>query len=137
MTRRHAVRTALGILTAIETGLGSWALVFPHSFYRNLGLGTGSVALLPPYNEHAVTDIGGLWLGAVLFGVVAIWLEPTRAGRTVRGAVLGLPHFLFHLGHLQDFGTAAKIEQTAGLAILVLGPAVLLVRTRPGAAWRS
>ena len=60
--------------------IGLTAAFAPHAFYDDFPFVTHWVNLLPPYNEHLVTDVGGLYLGfAVLFGWAA-WKLRAGAG---------------------------------------------------------
>jgi hypothetical protein len=84
------------------------------------------VDLLPPYNEHLVTDVGGLYLGfATLFACAAWTLQPTL----VRAAcaawlVPAALHLIFHAAHLESFDTGDAIGEIFSLTLLVV-PALL------------
>jgi len=48
--RSELLRAGLGVLAAIDTLIGGWALVLPGSFYRDFpGFGMRWVAAAPPY----------------------------------------------------------------------------------------
>ena len=132
MNKAALLRAGLLILTVFQTVLGVWALVFPRSFYDDFPApGHSWVALLPPFNEHLVRDVGGLSLAfAVLFAVGAVRLHP----QLVRPALIGyeffaVPHFVFHATHLDDFPRADRVAQTISLAIVVALPLVLIPLT--------
>ena len=92
--------------------------------------------LLPPYNEHLVTDVGGLYLGfAVLFAWAAWSLERTlvRAACTAWLVTASL-HLFFHVGHLENFSTGDAIGEIASLALLLVPPLVALWGSGAGGA---
>ena len=123
-----ALRIALILLFASALLVGLTATVFPRTFYENFPFVAHWVDLLPPYNEHLVTDVGGLYLGfAVLFGWAAWTLERTlvRAVCVAWLLTAGL-HLLFHARHLEGFSTADAVAELASLALLVGAPLVVL-----------
>jgi hypothetical protein len=124
---RATVVGILGVLAAVQGLVGTWALVAPLVFYEGFPLpGHAWVALLPPYNEHLVRDVGALnlALAVVLAGAA---LRADRA--TVRLAAIAVlaasvPHTAYHALHLSHFPLADAAAQTAGtvvhLALLVV-----------------
>ena len=120
MTSRTLLRVGLLVLAAIQAIVGVWALAAPQAFYDGFPLpGNPWVALLPPYNEHLVRDVGGLNLAlAVVLGAAARTLDR----RMVRVALLALavfavPHTAFHAGHLAGFPPADAVAQTVGTVL--------------------
>ena len=132
-----AARVLLAILAFIEAVIGVWALFAPASFYGSFpGAGQAWVSLLPPYNEHLITDVGELSLAlTVVLAAAAVtgqWLLSVVG--IAAFAVYTVPHMIFHSLHLEGFSTAAAIGQTVGFALqLVLGAVIawLLWRDRP------
>lgn len=125
------VRASLGLLFAAALLIGLTALVLPRTFYEDFPFLTHWVNLLPPYNEHLVTDVGGLYLGfAVLFAWAALTLERTlsRAVCTAWLLVAGL-HLIFHASHLEGFGTADAVGEIFTLALLLIPPTLVLWAT--------
>ena len=124
MSRPLIARLALGLLCGAALSIGLTATVFPQAFYEDFPFFTHWVNLLPPYNEHLVTDVGGLYLGfAVLFAWAAWSLERTLI-RAVCSAWLltaGL-HLVFHAGHLESFSTADAVAEIASLSLLLVPP---------------
>jgi hypothetical protein len=127
MTR--LLRPALVFLCVATASVGLPAAFAPHAFYDDFPFVTHWVDLLPPYNEHLVTDVGGLYLGfAALFASAAWTLEPTL----VRAAcaawlVPAVLHLIFHASHLESFGAADAIGEILSLTLLVV-PALLALR---------
>jgi uncharacterized protein YciI len=121
-------RAALALLCLYCLALGGIAAFAPRAFYDDFPFFAHWVELLPPYNEHLVTDVGGLYLGfALLFGRAAWGLERTLVLATCAAFVLsaGL-HLIFHASHLEGFGTVDGIAEIAALAALLLPPVVAI-----------
>jgi hypothetical protein len=128
MRSRLVAQVALWLLflTALTTGLP--AAFDPHYFYADFPLDTHWVEMLPPYNEHLTTDVGGLYLGfAAIFAWAARTLQPVLARAVCCGWLLmATLHLLFHATHLEGFGSADAIAELASLAILLV-PAVVAI----------
>ena len=123
-----SARVALGILLALAIVIGLTATVAPRTFYDDFPFVTHWVELLPPYNEHLVTDVGGLYLG---FSVLLAWAAWTLERTLVRAVcvawlVTATIHLLFHASHLEGFGTADAIAEVAGLALLLAPPPIAI-----------
>ncbi len=119
-----AARGALAILLISALSVGLPATLAPHAFYDGFPFVRHWVDLLPPYNEHLVTDVGGLYLGfAVLFAWAAWTLQATLV-RAVCGAWLltAAIHLIFHASHLEGFSTGDAIAELASLAFLLIPP---------------
>ena len=131
----NLARAALLILIVSALAIGLPATFAPETFYDDFPFVRNWVELLPPYNEHLVTDVGGLYLGfAVLFAWAARTLQPTL----VRAAcsawlVTASIHLFFHATHLEGFSTGDAIAELASLAFLLAPPlaAIWAVRDRP------
>jgi hypothetical protein len=124
-------RVLLAVLAAIQAVTGLWALGAPQAFYDFFPSGgTPWVALLPPYNEHLVRDVGAgtLALGVAL--ALAAWWLDSRVVITAVAAFLTstVPHAVFHSVHLEHFPPVDAVAQQAGfLAEIVLAVAVLVL----------
>jgi hypothetical protein len=136
---RTTAQVALWLLFLAALIVGLPAAFDPHYFYSSFLLGTHWVELLPPYNEHLTTDVGGLYLGfAVLFAWAAWTLQPTL----VRAAccawlLVAAFHLFFHATHLEGFGAADAVAELTSLALLLAPPlaalwAVAEPRPEPG-----
>lgn len=126
---RRSVRFAMALLAVNQAILGAWASLAPRSFYDRYPLGSGWVALLPPFNEHLVRDVGGLSLGfAVLFGAAALNPSPVLVKPVLYAWLLpASTHLAFHLDHLNGFSPADAVTQSLGLVLVVLVPAAVLL----------
>lgn len=128
MERSQVGRAALALLCAAALSIGVPATAFPRDFYEDFPFLTHWVELLPPFNEHLVTDVGGLYLG---FGLLFGWAAWTFERALVRPLCIAWlvtagVHLFFHAGHLEGFGTADAIAEIASLALLLVPAAVAL-----------
>ena len=134
--RRTVVRIGLALLALTEVIVGGWAQVAPAGYYRAFpSAGHAWVALLPPYNEHLVRDVGSLSLALTFVLAVAAVVGEARLARIalIAFAIYGVPHAVFHALHLEGFPPWDAWAQTAGLVLqLVLAVAVFLLTLRRG-----
>jgi len=132
MRNPQIARLTLGLLFASSLLIGLTATVLPRTFYEDFPFVAHWVNLLPPYNEHLVTDVGGLYLGfAVLFAWAARTLERTLTRAVCVGWLLTASlHLIFHAGHLEGFSTADAAGELASLSFLVGTPVVALWASR-------
>lgn len=119
-------RAALAVLALTALSIGLPASFAPESFYDDYPFFASWVSLLPPYNQHLVTDVGGLYLG---FALVLGWAAWTLARELVRAvcagwALMALLHFVFHATHLDGFSTADAIAELTGLGLVLVVPAI-------------
>jgi hypothetical protein len=104
--------------------IGLTAAAVPRTFYDDFPFLAHWVELLPPYNEHLVTDVGGLYLGfAVLFAWAAWRLDRTLVRAVCVAWLLAATlHLVFHAGHLAGFGSADAVAEIVTLALLLIPP---------------
>jgi hypothetical protein len=128
MRSAGAARVALAVLVLSAASVGLPAALAPHAFYDDFPFLAHWVDRIPPYNEHLVTDVGGLYLGfTVLFAWAAWKLEPTLVrAACVAWMLTEALHLGFHATHLDNFDTADAIAQLASLAFLLVPPAVAI-----------
>lgn len=119
-------RAALIVLLLTAASIGLTASFAPQSFYDDYPFFASWVDLLPPYNEHLVTDVGGLYLGvAVMLGWATWTLQRDLVRAVCAGwALMALLHFVFHAGHLDGFSTADAIAELVSLGAVLVVPAV-------------
>ena len=124
MRSPRVARVALVVLILATASIGVIATLAPHTFYADFPFFSHWVELLPPYNEHLVTDVGGLYLGfAILFAFAAWTLQPTLVrAASVAWLLPATLHLAFHATHLHGFGTADAIAEIASLAFLLVPP---------------
>jgi hypothetical protein len=124
MRSPRAARASLAVLCGYCVFIGAIAAFAPRVFYDDFPFVAHWVSLLPPYNQHLVTDVGGLYLGfAVLFGWAARALERTLARAASAAFLLVVVlHLVFHVTHLDNFGTADAVAEVTGLALLLVPP---------------
>jgi len=126
-------RGALIFLVIAALSIGLTATIVPRTFYDDFPFLTSWVELLPPYNEHLVTDVGGLYLGFAVMLAWAAWTLERTLVQAVSVAWLlsaGI-HLLFHAGHLGNFSTGDAIGEIASLALLLVPPPLAVWGTAP------
>jgi hypothetical protein len=128
MNRLRLARAALVLLCGYCVFLGAIAAFAPHTFYDDFPFLAQWVERLPPYNEHLVTDVGGLYLGfAVIFSWAAWRLERALVLAVCVGFLtVAVLHLIFHASHLGGFGTVDGVAEIAALASLLLPPAIAI-----------
>jgi hypothetical protein len=131
--QRTITRVLLVFFGLVEAVVGTWPLVSPTGFYQDFpGFRAGWVAMDGPFNEHLLRDFGGLnlTLAALLVGAAVIGTTTVARLASVAGLLFGLPHFLYHLGHVSHF---EQIDQVLIIATTGLGVVVpLAVLAMPG-----
>ncbi len=124
------LRAGLLTLAALQTFVSAWQYFFPRSFYDDFP----TVKLDSPYNEHLVSDVGGLGLALAAM----LWFAARVLDRTVvRAALTGYliyaaTHFAFHVRNFDNFSMGEALGVGTGLGIEVVLAAVLLYAT-----WRT
>ena len=127
---------AAGLLTLSAAYVGGWASLSPRGFYDAFpGLNRVWVSVDGPFNEHLVRDVGGLYLGLAVAGVLAlVWRE--RRPLVMLGSawsVFSVLHLGYHLGHLGPLdSTLDKVGEAGSLTATLVLALVLLVPTRKG-----
>jgi hypothetical protein len=128
----RAVLVALAIPPLV---VGLLATLAPREFYDDFPFFAEWVSLLPPYNQHLVTDVGGLQLAfGLLFAYAAVRPHPALVTPiAVAWGVSQVLHVAFHVTHLDGFSTLDAIAQTVSLVSLVGLAALAVVLSRRGA----
>ena len=127
------LRGGLGLLALAATVVGGWALAAPRSFYDDFpGGGRSWVSPVGPYNEHLVRDVGELNLAlAVLVAAAAILLERRLLFVALAAYLVNaVPHFIFHVTHMDELSTGDQVGQTVSLALAIVLPLALLPLAR-------
>jgi hypothetical protein len=128
MRSRLAARVALVVMCGNCLLLGALASFAPRTFYDDFPFISHWVERLPPYNEHLVSDVGGLYLG---FAVIFAWAAWRLQRELVLAAGAGFLtvatlHLAFHASHLENFGTADGAVEILTLASLLVPPLVAI-----------
>lgn len=125
-----AARIVLGLVAVAYGVTGAWALAAPRSFYDSFpGGGRTWVSVDGPFNEHLVRDFGALNLAlVVVLAAAAAWAGTTLVRVAATAALVwSLPHFAYHLGHLDPLPAASdKVANLLSLGLAVAGPALVL-----------
>lgn len=114
-------RSALAVLAVVDLLVGGWALLDPRSFYEAFPFGRGWVAADGPFNEHLLRDFGA-WNLAVLVVVLAALSRTDPSLVRLAGVVTlvaGVPHLVFHVTHLEPYGTVDAVGVVISLAVPV------------------
>lgn len=130
------IRIGLAVLFLDELIVGAWNAIAPYSFYTRFP----TVDLTPPYSEHYAQDFGGATLGIAC--ILGIALVQPKAHFVIPAAlafsIFAIPHFCYHVHHLEGATDAEAIALTAANALVaLLGIAVILLtvaRDRKAAA---
>jgi hypothetical protein len=121
------IRLQLAILALVQVTVGFWNQAFPESFYRDFP----TVDLTPGFSEHYARDFGGATMGIAL--VLAIACVLPRAAFVFPAALAyslySIPHFAFHLQHLEGATTLEAVALTGANALVSLMGLTVLVLT--------
>src|SRR5690349_18299137 len=122
------LRAGLFTLAGLQTFVSLWQYVFSRSFYDSFP----TVKLDPPYNQHLVSDVGGLGLAlcATLY-IAAVLLDNKVALTALVGYLVYVAtHFLFHVTHFDNFSLleALGVATGLGLEVVLAAPLRHLVR---------
>lgn len=131
---RMIQRAILVYLALAGLLVGVWAAVFPRAFYDDFpGFGRVWVAVDGPYNEHLVRDVGQFSLAMAVITIVAAVTMQSQLVRVVALAWLvnSVPHFVYHVRHLDNYDTTDTIGNVVSLGLLVVLPLVVLFRRAP------
>jgi hypothetical protein len=128
MTRKAWLRAGIVLLIVLDGLVGVWQYFFPRSFYDDFP----TVSLDPPFNEHLVSDVGGLniaLVGVLVFA--AVHLEHRLVVAALTGfALYAFTHFVFHVSHFDHFSLRDAVGVGTGLGFEVVLTIALLVLAR-------
>ena len=130
-------RAVLLALTVLAIYVGGWAYFATESWYRSFpGFGLSWLPVLGPRNDHLASDVGAFYLAlAALSAVAARWSGDTRLVRAagLTWLVFSVPHLIYHLRHLDMYGTRDQVLNVIALVLFVVAGAVLtFARDRGG-----
>ena len=115
------LRAGLVLLALTEVIEGVWQYFAPRSFYNDVP----TVSADPPFNQHLMTDIGGLGLAmAVILGTAAVLMDRTLIRVALAAYIVySVSHLLYHVTHLGGLSAGGTAFLITGLTLL---PAVAL-----------
>ncbi|MFF5083700.1 hypothetical protein ACFY36_42185 [Actinoplanes sp. NPDC000266] len=118
------LRGGLLTLAGLQTIVSAWQYLFPRAFYDHFP----TVKLDPPYNEHLVSDVGGLGLAltAMLYFAAVIMENKVVMSALIGYLIYAATHFFFHVTHFDNFSLAEALGVGTGLGIEVVLAALLL-----------
>lgn len=118
-------RGGLIALAALQTVVSVWQYLFPRSFFDDFP----TVRLDPPFNEHLVSDVGGLGLAlCVMMVAAAVLVRDNAVVLTVTSGYLvyAATHFTFHVTHFDNFSVGDALAVGTGLGVEVVLASLLL-----------
>jgi hypothetical protein len=118
----------LMLLAITEAVTGAWQYFAPRSFYHFPTVAAGA-----PFNEHLMSDVGGLGLAlAVVLGAAAVRMEHDLVRAALAGyLVYSVSHLAFHATHLEGLPATNAALLLAGLALQpALALALLVIAAR-------
>jgi hypothetical protein len=112
--------------------VGIPATLAPRYFYDDFPLGRAWVEMLPPYNQHLISDVGGFYLAfTVLFAWAAVTLRRALVVPLCTAWILAaLLHFVYHASHLDGWNVSDAVAQTAGLGLVLVLPVAAAAAVR-------
>jgi hypothetical protein len=131
--RRGLFRVGMLAVALPQVAISTWALIAPHSFYRDFpGGGRHWLPPLGSFNGHLINDYGSFTLGlAVGLILAAIWAERRAVQVALAAWLVGAaPHLIWHATNTEAYGTTDNAGTLVGLALYVIVPLGLLVLTR-------
>jgi hypothetical protein len=130
MNHATVTRWVLIAIAAFMAPTGRQAAFAPRSFFDDFPLGRGWIAAEGGvYDEHLVRDVGVLFLALIIATVWSAWRRQAMVGVAIAWVVQGVLHFVYHVGHLDNLGTA---DQVGLIGSLLTVPVLVLV-----ACWTS
>lgn len=127
-------KVALVLLALFGLPAGLWAGLAPASFFADYpGFGWEWVSPDGPYNEHLLRDVGWTWvgLGAVTVAALAAAKRSWARVAGVAWLLFALPHFLYHVVHLDVYDTTVdQVAVAVSTAALVVVAAVAVAAPR-------
>ena len=112
---RARLRAGVVLLAVIQAVTGAWQYFAPRAFYDLPTVGAGAT-----FNEHLMTDIGGLGLAlAVVLAAAALRMERSLVQAALAGyLVCSVSHLAFHATHLDRLPATDAALQLTGLVLL-------------------
>jgi 4-carboxymuconolactone decarboxylase len=135
MDKRAVIRGSLLALAFPLAVVGGWALFFPRGFYSDFPLSSRHwIESLGGYNGHLSVDFGAGLLAIAFVAVAAAVIMNSTLIRVACGAMLvwAVPHFVYHAGTTDAFGTGDNLANLLVLANTVVAPLLVLGLTRDG-----
>jgi hypothetical protein len=118
------IRAGLVLLAALQAVVSVWQYAFPRSFFDDFP----TVKLDPPYNEHLVSDVGGLGLALTAMLVIAAVVMTRQVVLiSLTGYLIyAATHFAFHVSHFEHFELRDAVSVGTGLGVEVVLALLLL-----------
>ena len=125
MNRARVEQVALWLIAAFMLPAGLQAAFAPKSFFDDFPIGRGWISGTGDvYNEHLVRDVGALFLALIIVTAWTAWRRGPSRAIAVAWLLQGVLHLVFHVGHLDGYGTVDKVGL---IGSLISVPALALV----------
>ena len=127
-------RVCLLVLAASGYPIGLWAYVAPMNWYNTFpGFGMRWLPVLGPYNEHFVTDVGGMYLALATlaaWALVNLGNRPLILATAASWTVFNALHLSYHATMLHMYGTRDAVLNVVALGTVLVCSVLLAVPTR-------
>lgn len=134
MNHPMITRWTLLAIAVFMAPTGLQAAFAPRSFFDDFPLGRGWIAAEGgAYDEHLVRDVGVLFVALIIVTVWAAWKREATTPVAIAWVVQGVLHFVYHVGHLDNLGSADKVALIGSLAAVpVLAAIAFWSSIQPG-----
>ena len=121
---RAWLRAGVVLLAVIQAVTGTWQYFAPRAFYDLPTVAAGAT-----FNEHLMTDVGGLGLAlALVLAAAALRMERSLVQAALAGyLVYSVSHLAFHATHLDRLPASDAALLLTGLALLPVFALALLL----------
>jgi hypothetical protein len=122
-----SLRAGLLTLATLQAFVSLWQYFFPRAFYDHFP----TVKLDPPYNEHLLSDVGGLGLAltAMIFFAAYVMERNVVLAALSGYLIYAFTHFMFHIRNFENFSIPEALGVGTGLGLEVVLAALLLYVT--------
>jgi hypothetical protein len=134
---KRSLRAGLILLAGLQAVVSLWQYFLPESFFDHFP----TVRLDPPFNEHLLSDVGGLGLALTTTVVIAAVTLDHKVVVTALTAyaIYAATHFSFHVTHVEHFaprdavgvGTGLGVEVALALALLIVAQRIRRIEAVP------
>lgn len=127
MSSQRIERWSLALIAAFMLPTALQATFAPRSWFDEFPLGRGWISAEGgTYDEHLVRDVGVLFLALVIVTAWAAWRGEAMRAVAIAWIVQGVLHLVYHVGHLDELGTADRIALVGSLVSIPLLASVAL-----------
>ena len=119
MNHPFITRWSLMAIAAFMAQTALLAAFAPRSFFEDFPFGRGWIAAEGgAYDEHLVRDVGVLFISLIIVTIWAAWRREATTAVAIAWIVQGVLHLVYHIGHLDNLGSADKIGLVGSLTTI-------------------